>query len=157
MTEEEKVKRPLTYKIYKGMGGRSGCFQFSLAPAYSGRRKPEGAVFVEAAQTVGPNKYDWDNKITFALGANDIGNVLTGFNMGKFDIYHDPDAGTPQKGTRPKRLAMESGEVQGTFFLRLSEKRGDVFYNVSVPLAPHEARTLVTLLTAALPRIMGWN
>ncbi|MHA2069740.1 MAG: hypothetical protein ACXABY_35705 [Candidatus Thorarchaeota archaeon] len=67
--EEKRTRRPLTYKIYKGMGGKQGCFQFSLSSAYSGKRKDEGAVFIEAAPTIGPNEYDWDNKTIFALQA----------------------------------------------------------------------------------------
>lgn len=156
-TEEEKARRPLTYKIYKGMGGKQGCFQFSLSKAYTGKRKDEGAVFIEAAPTIGPNKYDWDNKIIFALSATDIGVVLTGFRQGKFDIYHDPDAQTDRRGTRGKKLALQSGEQAGTFFLSLSEKAGENNKRVNISIQPHEARILLTLLEDALPKVLGWR
>ena len=157
MTEETRSKRPLTYKIYKGMGGKQGCFQFSLAPAYTSKKKDEGAVFIEAAPTIGRNEYDWNNKIIFALSANDIGAVLTGFRQGEFDLYHDPDAQTPQKGTRGKKLSLQSGKVVGTFYLQLSQKSGDNPKSINISLAPQEARILVTLLEFALPRVMGWH
>jgi hypothetical protein len=155
--DEARLQRPLTYKIYKGMGGKQGCFQFSLSKAYTGRRKDEGAVFIEAAPTTGPNQYDWDNKIIFALSATDIGAILTGFNQGKFDIYHDPDAQTAQKNTRGKRLSLESGQQVGTFFLRLTEKAGEENKKVNISLQPHEARIIMNLLTEALPQVLGWR
>jgi hypothetical protein len=155
--EAQRAKRPLTYKIYKGMGGKQGCFQFSLSPAYAGKRKDEGAVFIEAAPTIGPNKYDWDNKIIFALSATDIGAVLTGFRQGKFDIYHDPDAQTDRRGTRGKRLSLQSGEMAGTFFLRLSEKAGEETKQTNISLQPHEARIILNLLEEALPKVLGWK
>jgi len=139
------------------MGGKQGCFQFTLSPAYRpGARKEEGAVFIEAAPTIGQNKYDWDNKIIFALGVNDIGTILTGFRTGGFSIYHDPDAQTEQRNTRGKRLELEAGQQPGTFFLRLSEKSGDNVKKVNISLQPSEARILVTLLEAAIPRILAW-
>jgi hypothetical protein len=155
--EELRAKRPLTYKIYKGAGGKQGCFQFSLSPAYAGKRKDEGAVFIEAAATIGQNQYDWDNKIVFALDAGDIGKVLAGFRLGSFSIYHDPDAKTDRQATRGKRLALESGHTQGTFFLQLSEKAGENMKRVNISLQPDEARTLMTLLESALPRVLGWK
>jgi hypothetical protein len=154
-TKEKKAQRPITYKIYKGMGGNQGCFQFSLSLAYSGKRD-EGAVFIEAAPTVGKNKYDWDNKIIFALSANDIGVILTGFRQGKFDIYHDPDAQTNRRNTRGKRLSLESGQQAGTFFLRLTEKAGEDTKKVNISLQAHEARILLNLLERALPKVLGW-
>ncbi len=156
-TERDRAQRPLTYKIYKGMGGKQGCFQFSLAKAYTGKRKDEGAVFIEAASTIGRNEYDWNNKIIFALSATDIGAVLTGFRQGKFDIYHDPDAQTDRKGTRGKRLSLQSGEQAGTFFLALSEKAGEENKRVNISLQPQEARILLNLLEAALPMVLGWK
>lgn len=154
--DNDRVKRPLTYKIYKGMGGSQGCFQFNLAPAYTSKKKDEGAVFIEAAPAVGKNKYDWDNKIIFALSANDIGMFLSGFKQGKFEIYHDPDAQTERRGSRAKKLSLASGEQAGTFFLSLTEKSGDTRKEARISLQPQEARILNNLLESALPRILGW-
>jgi hypothetical protein len=163
MTEQEKNNqggkptRPLDYKVYKGMGGRHGCFQFSLLPAYwPGAKRTSGAVFIEAAPAIGKNVYDWENKTTFALGINDIGTVLTGFKQGKFEIFHDPGAKTEKQGAVTKRLTLATGEVPGSFFLTLVEKEGDNQKRVSIPLASHEARILCTLLEAAVPKVLGW-
>lgn len=155
--ENERKNRPIDYKIYKGMGGKQGCFQFGMTPAHwPGARKEEGAVWIEAAATIGKNKYNWDDKITLALSANDIGVILTGFKQGSFDIYHDQDAQTEKQGTRPKKLTLTSGEKPGTFYLSLSLKKGKDTDRVSISLAPHEARILCTLLEHALPKILGW-
>jgi len=156
-TEQAKVQRPLTYKIYKGMGGKQGCFQFNLAPAYTSKKKDEGAVFIEAAPAIGKNQYDWDNKIVFALGATDIGTFLTCLKQGSFDIYHDPDAQTQQRGSRAKKLTLASGDTPGTFFIGLTETSGDTKKEARISLQPHEARILNNLLESALPRILGWS
>lgn len=156
--EENKrnAKRPLAYRIYKGMGGKQGCFQFNLVPAYKGTRKDEGAVFIDAAPAIDKNTYDWKNKIIFALSVTDIGMVLTGFRQGKFDIYHDPDAQTDKRNTRGKRLSLESGEIPGTFFLRLTEKAGENTKKVNISLQSHEACILMGLLEDAMPKMLGW-
>ena len=58
LKDEKNAKRPLAYRIYKGMGGKMGCFQFNLVPAYKGNKKDEGAVFIDAAPAIDKNKYE---------------------------------------------------------------------------------------------------
>lgn len=154
---ETRVNRPLKYSIYKGVGGKFGCFQFSLLPAFKGKN-PEGAVFIECANPTGPNVYDWEHKIVFALSAQDIGSFLSGFSTGSCKLVHDPGAGGENKGQKIKTLGLESGQNPGTFFLSLSEKTGDAETNtVKIPLNAGEARCIATLLTSSLPVILGWT
>lgn len=157
-TETTRDKRPLKYALYKGVGGKFGCFQFQLLPAYRSSKNDEGAVFIEAAPTTAPNVYDWTQKIVFALSAADIGSLLSGFNSGNCKLLHDPGAGSETKGKRVKNLELQAGQNAGTFFLSLSEKTGEEEARVvKIPVAPGEARCLIALLTAALPVILGWT
>ncbi len=155
---------PLTYKLYKGIGGKNGCFQFKLIPAKINKETEEkepGVVFIEAAPTIGPNTYDWVNKIQFALAITDLGKFLLGFNQDKIDIFHDPDTQTPNKGTRVKTLSLSKGQTLGTYFLKLTQvnksKEGTVSKFVNISMQTDEAKVLYVLLEAAIPRILDWT
>jgi hypothetical protein len=139
LEEKEKIQRPLQYAIYKG----KGAFQFQLGKAYSGKRE-KGAVFIDAAPSKGKRSYDWDNKITFALDAGDIGQALTGFKKGKFKLIHDPHAQTEKQGAIMKVLTLAPGN-EGTYYLKLTEKKGDELKEANVSLQPHEARVTCEL------------
>ena len=153
--EQERTKRPIDYALYRGINGKQGAVQFSLKPAYSGQRD-SGAVLIDAAPATGPNKYDWANKIVFALNPNDIGQILVGFGGGKCDIYHDPNAGNAEKRNAvSKRLVLAAG-TEGSFKFSLSEKSGEVQKNVTIFIQPHEVLVLRALLVSALPKILGW-
>lgn len=149
-------KRSLQYNIYKGISGKQGAVQFSLLPAYKSKKKDEGAVFIEAAPTIGPNEYNWRSKIIFALGINDIGKVLVTLQGGAgCEIYHDPDTGTEKKNTRAKRLIIEPGSP-GTFKLALSQQLSEEKRYVQLYIDAGEAQILTALLTRAIERILGW-
>ena len=93
--------RPLTLRIFKGMGGKFGAINMRLEPGYgvcktcearvygnwcvnSTRDKPHdtqlteklGCIFLEMASPKGKNDYDWENKINFKLSLADIGKIL---------------------------------------------------------------------------------
>lgn len=159
MTDQENQNnRPIKYAIYKGVNGKFGCFQFQLLPAYKSSKGPEGAVFIEAANATAPNVYDWEHKIVFALSPADIGTFLSGFQSGSCKLLHDPGAGSDRKGQKVKNLDLQAGQNAGTFFLNLSEKIGDEEARVvKIPLNAGEARCIITLLTAALPVMLGWT
>lgn len=149
-------QRCIQYAIYKGISGKQGAIQFSLLPAYKSKKKDEGAVFIEAAPTIGPNEYDWQNKIIFALSTNDIGKVLVTLKGGEgCSIYHDPDTGTERKNTRAKRLTIEPGNT-GTFKVALSQQLGEEKRYASLYIDAGEAQILTALLTRAIGRILGW-
>ena len=159
---------PLMYKLYKGMGGKNGCFQFKLIPAKINKdteEKEPGVVFIEAAPTTGPNIYDWANKIQFALAITDLGKLLVGFNQDKMDLFHDPDAQTVDKGTRVKTLSLSKGQTPGTYFLKLTQVNkssvspasGTITKSVNISMQADEAKVLYVLLEAAIPRILDWT
>ena len=166
------MSRPLQWSVYKGMGGKFGAFQFQASPPRpenpsqpDDNKMRAGAVFVEAAPTIGKNTYDWDNKILFALGVNDIGKILAHYTMTRqaasdtkpLQIYHDPDAGTAKANSRPKKLTFGRLTNLGSFSLSLSQKRGEDVSNIYIPLGADEAYTLFNLLTHAQAIVLGWN
>jgi hypothetical protein len=166
MSDEKTVKRVLKYEIYK----TKGAFQFKLAPAWtirdrqSGNLRDKGCIFIDAAPSVGERKYgfkDDTKKITFALGVTDIGQILTGFKLGKFNLVHDPGAQTEKRGQIVKQFSMWKGNNDDdglpTFFIKLTQESGGQKKEVSIPLKAYEVRILNELLAAAIPRILYWN
>jgi hypothetical protein len=155
-----ELQKPLVYAVYKGVSGKYGCFQFKLATAYDNPNRPdrmEGGVFIEAAQAVGPNKYDWDNKIVFALSASDIGKILNdGLRNGDVSIFHDPGAKSRRANITKKSLKITKGN-KGGFFWALREETAGREKIVSIPVSNDEATIIAELLKAAIPKILGWS
>jgi hypothetical protein len=177
------MSKPLTYAIYKGMSGKFGGLQFSAQlPHYynqkdkdftgeraldgngrireaDGWKQREGAVFVETSQAIGANKYDWDNKITFALSIEDIGKVLffleTGANL---SIMHDPGAKTEAQGAIKKYLNLSSpkGLLEGGAFLKLTMEGMGQKKEHMIPMTPDECIILRQLLKTMAPKCLNW-
>ena len=177
--------QPQQLAFYKGMSGKWGALQFSLQPGHkvcdtckakvfdglertctangcSGKLLPrEGAVFIDASSTISENTYDWTKKITFALSTVDIGKILYGMRTAtegtEVKLMHDPGAKTESMGKVKKYVNFSSpqGPTKG-FMISVSEQSGDQVRKHLVPINPEEATILMTLLQAAIPRILSW-
>jgi hypothetical protein len=176
--------RPLQYAVYKGMSGKNGAVQFNFQPPHyykdkekdfagtraldqdgrlleaQGWRQREGAVFVEAAPTVGPNKYDWDQKITFALSVTDMGKIVHFLTTGKdLSIMHDPGAKSDTQGQVKKYFNITSpkGLLEGGALLTLSQNgvKGEMRHTIG--LTPDECMVLRQLLLTAIPGALQWD
>lgn len=138
-----------TYAIYKG----KGALQVSLIPpTYTIRQirneetafiSKNGSVLFEVAPGVGKKEWDWEKKITFALGLPDIGTILASDEV---SLLHD------NNGTI-KKLYLKPGNIQGTYMLTLAIGKD----TVTVPLSEAEMVVLAELLKAAIPTLVGWN
>lgn len=159
-------QRPLQYKIYKGIKGKFGAIRFGLLPAYvnsGNNNKPEGAVFVEAAPTIGVNNYDWENsKIVFALKVTDIGKILSFLktkNESNLILLHDTglSKGQPQGELVTILNISRPNETMKSFWVNMSQKeQGSVKNEVKIPISIDEMFVIYTLLEAAIPRILAW-
>ena len=146
------VKYPGTFSIYK----KSGAAQFTLMPPRTnekGRIDKNGAVLLEIASSSGEKSYDWQNKISFAIGMSDLSQIM-----------ENPDSPSKLIHTTPNSNAVKSlefvpgeGKYAGTFMMKLGEKNADAkFKNISVPLSSGEYTVLLRLLMSAAPTIIGW-
>ena len=177
--------KPIQHNIYKGTSGKFGAIQFSLLPSHWVSSDPsskvkvfgdnpvpphdaaddsemiqkDGCIFVHAASAVGPNKYDWDNKIVFALSLTDIGKLLVHFKNGQdLSLFHDPGAQSTRKGevTKTMKFSSPKGIVNGAF-INLVMNAGGKTTTHSIPLTVDELAILDTLLRAAVPKMLAWN
>ena len=101
---------PTSFNVYK----KSAAAQFTLLKPRrdeNGRIEKAGAVLLEVAPSKGEKSYDWQNKITFAFGMND----LTQF----FDDPHSQKWGSffHQNDGKNKKLQITHGQgrYEGTF------------------------------------------
>lgn len=142
-----------TFTVYKS----SGAAQFSLMPVrYSdkGFVEREGAVFLEVAPGNGDKKnptWDWKQKLTFAIGLNDICQCLDQTKDAVRSI-HDNQGVLKTFEIRPGE-----GDFAGTFMLSLSEGEKTSRKQVRVPLNNGEYQVLMRLLVAAAPLMLNWT
>jgi hypothetical protein len=145
------------FKVYKGITGKWGAIQFDLKP---GTSEEPGVIFMEITSAIGPNKYDWDNKIIIALSATDIGKILHYMSYGNGDgmsLMHDPGAGTETKGKTQKFLNIDSPQgFSHGMFITVGQVKDEVKKQHKVPLNGEEALILRSLLNFTLPRLFNW-
>ena len=131
-------------------------------------KKQEGVLFLEMAPPIGNNVYDWEEgKIILALGMADVPKLLHFFKSpGQYkddnggisiSIYHDKNAGTKDKGKHIKTLSINKPVDRTNFFLSLVEKDNGREKKASLPIAPEEAITFMTLLETAIPVLLSWT
>ena len=122
----------------------------------------EGAIFVEAASTVGDNVYDWDNKIRMALSASDLAKVLhileTGAPGAEEEIMHDPGAGSSQQGQVGKWLKISSrdGATKGVMLNVRQRSNLEESKSHTIPLSGPEVRQLASCIRSFIPKALGW-
>lgn len=174
--EEQEVqeRKPLQYKLYKGITGKFGSLRLTLKRAYEGgrRTKEDGCVFLEMAAATGPNVYNWEHKTIMALSQTDIPKIVLYLrdpeNPIFFDkkddtkapelkIYHDRGAGQPgAKGKETSSLSIQKPANRDSFFFSSTQKKENEETRVQVPVSPDEALAIVVLLEAAIPQILAW-
>lgn len=174
--------RPIKYSIYKGVNSKYGCVQFSIMKPHlvclkcksktftgnisncSGKcdgqiETREGAVFIDVANAVGPNVYDWDKKTIFALSVVDMGKIVSGLRLGDaVKLLHDPGAQSEKAGQVTKTLNFTAPTNKGSLFsIQEKVKGSEEIKNFSVPLSPDEVTVIGTLLSTAISVCLSWN
>lgn len=147
------MPRSGSFHIYKSLGAA----QFTLIPPSFGSKgflDKDGAVLLEVAPGDGNKddpKWDWAQKINFALGLPDIA-LLLDTTKSSPRLVHD------NKGVL-KTLELKAGEgkYEGTYMLTLSEGSKDGRRAVSVPFSNGEYNLLIRLLVAAAPTLIAWD
>jgi hypothetical protein len=145
---------PGTFPIYK----KNGAAQFTIiSPKIddNGRISKNGAILLEVASSSGERSYDWKNKISFAIGMNDLSLWFNNPDSPNKLIHKTPNS--------PLMKTLEvlpgEGKYAGTYQLKLSEKNNndDSFRSVFVPVTGGEYTVLLRLLMHAAPLLIGWD
>ena len=148
------------YEIFKS----KGCAKFSPIPPRIESNgevlsvSKKGAILLEVASVkmangqpikVGGNlSYDWENKISFAIGIADITRLLDD----QPKLIHDMDGII-------KTLQFTPGteRFEGTYLLHINEKGNDGNRkSASVPFSGGEYALLMRLLVESASQLLGW-
>lgn len=143
-----------TFEIFK----KGGATKMSLMPPArneSGYISKNGAILVEAAPSEGIRESDglpninWKRKISFALGQNDIAQLL---GNPEVSLVHTKDGVT-------KNLKFIAGKdnYAGTYLLNMNQREdGQPELKASVAFSAGEFAAFGLLLKSAFPVIIGW-
>lgn len=173
-TRAREEKLPIPYEIFKGIKGNSGVLSLELREAYtndpSKSNKPSGIVFLHMTPTVGPNQYDWENKVSFALSLVDIGKILLFMRNparanirdvegGHLNLIHDWGMRSGRdKGSNITRLSIGKSDRNDNFLFNIERKQDrETTAKFMVPVTPDEGIIVMTLLQAAIPAILSWS
>lgn len=139
------------FTIYKGMSGKHAAVQATLGRANL-KVERKGAVFLEIAPTVGPNKYDWENKMIFALGVGDIQQIVGhDFRGGdKLKLIH-------KKDDNIKSMNITPGNNGTLFFAFYGKAQNGNDFETSLPVSRGEWRVFTHLLLQSVPAILAWG
>ena len=145
---------PGVFSIYK----KNGAAQFTIIPpreGENGRIKKNGAILLEAASGTGDKSYSWSDKVTFALGMNDLCNLFANPDQPPKLIHQMPESPI----VKTLELTPGQDKYAGTFMLKLSErnKSSDTSKYINVPVSGGEYTVLLRLFMSAAPQIIGWD
>eukprot|EP00191_Tetraselmis_sp_GSL018_P024016 CAMPEP_0177626140 /NCGR_PEP_ID=MMETSP0419_2-20121207/30492_1 /TAXON_ID=582737 /ORGANISM="Tetraselmis sp., Strain GSL018" /LENGTH=221 /DNA_ID=CAMNT_0019127169 /DNA_START=123 /DNA_END=785 /DNA_ORIENTATION=+ len=118
----------------------------------------QGTMFVEFAAAVAERQYDWENKLTFALNAIELGTLMECAGS-KNEFYHDPGKGGRSEGTVSKTLRVEpTPSGNGYFFsISVSDKSSRRNTNISVPVSFGEFAVMKQLFQYCIPHLLGFD
>jgi len=108
-----------------------------------------GYMFTFAESATEGSKFGWDKDqaISFFMSATEVGGFVNAVETGtKLDIFHDPDKGKSNEGSRSKSLSLNSG------FLNMSTKER----KIGIKISPADERQLALMLGHSLRLCYGW-
>jgi hypothetical protein len=146
-----------TFAIFKGKGAAKFS-QIGPTRNQNGWVKKNGAVLLEAAPAVGTRPdglplYDWDQKISFAIGIQDITQL---FDPKTDKLFHKSTSGGFES-TKTLKFVPGTGNYEGTYQMFLNQSHDDQNNKVFVPLSAGEYLVLQRLLISSVPMMLGWE
>jgi len=115
-----------------------------------------GGLLVELAPGIGPQKYDWSKKISFALNPVEMQAMFMQARTEKgCHFVHDPNMKTDKEGQVYKSFDCKK---YGTgYSISIVEKTGKEKAQLSIIVNPEDLATLKVLADAVTPSLYGWD
>ena len=148
----EKIVFAAPYKVYKTNSAAQ--FMVIKPRVENGKVTKEGAILVEVAKSDGPKKYDWKNKISFAIGIQDLKLLFSNLTQPPRLVHQTPNS--------PLMKSMEfqpgTGRYEGTFMMKLGQKNSQSNENlqINVPLSAGEKDLLFRMMDKYTLNMLGW-
>ena len=120
-----------------------------------------GAILVEITNGTSQHKYEWSNKISFALSVQDLSAILNAFARGdKVRRFHDPYKGKPGKEGKVSRTLEFTPGKDGGYMVKAQQiSKGasdDESLKHSVGINADEVRILRILFGSIIPKLLAW-
>lgn len=147
-----QIKYAAPYKVYK----KNAAAQFvTIKPRVEdGKVTKEGAILLEVAKSIGEKKYDWQNKISFALGIQDLRQLFENLDQPPRLIHQTPNSPL----TKSLEFQPGQGRYEGTFMLKLAQKNASTNESnmIAVPLSSGEKDMLFRMMDKYSIYMLGW-
>lgn len=147
-----QLKYAAPYKIYK----KNAAAQFvTIKPRIEdGKVSKEGAILLEVAKSIGEKKFDWQNKISFAIGIQDLKQLFENVEAPPRLIHQTPNSPL----TKSLEFQPGQGRYEGTFMLKLAQKNSSNNQSsmVAVPLSSGEKDMLFRMMDKYSLYMLGW-
>jgi len=146
-----------TYAIFKGKGAAKFS-QISPTRDDNGWVKKTGAILLEAAPAVGKRPdglpdYDWGQKISFAIGVQDVALL---FDPKTDKLFHQSSSGGFES-TKTLKFVAGTGNFEGTYQMFLNQSYDGGNKKVFVPFSAGEFLVLQRLLLSSVPMMINWK
>jgi len=148
----EKIVFAAPYKVYKTNSAAQ--FMVIRPRVENGKVIKEGAILVEVAKSEGEKKYDWKNKISFAIGIQDLKLLFSDLIKPPRLVHQTPNS--------PLMKSMEfqpgTGRYEGTFMMKMGQKNSQTNENlqINVPLSAGEKDLLFRMMDKYTLKMLGW-
>ena len=149
---EQKIVFSAPYKVYKTNSAAQ--FMVIKPRVENGKVTKEGAILVEVAKSDGEKKYDWKNKISFAIGIQDLKLLFSNLASPPRLVHQTPNS--------PLMKSMEfqpgSGKYEGTYMMKLGQKnsQSNETMQINVPLSSGEKDLLFRMMDKYTLNMLGW-
>ena len=147
-----QLKYAAPYKIYK----KNAAAQFvTIKPRVEdGKVSKEGAILLEVAKSIGEKKFDWQNKISFAIGIQDLKQLFENVENPPRLIHQTPNSPL----TKSLEFQPGQGRYEGTFMLKLAQKNSSNNESnmIAVPLSSGEKDMLFRMMDKYSLYMLGW-
>src|SRR6056300_574654 len=148
----EQIVFAAPYKVYKSNSAAQ--FMVIKPRVENGKVVKEGAILLEASKASGNKSYDWKNKISFAIGIQDL-KLLFSDVMSPPRLVHQ----TPNSPLM-KSLEFQPGtcKYEGTYMLKLGQKNSSTNDTslITVPLTGGEKDLLFRMMDKFTLNMLGW-
>jgi len=147
-----QIRYAAPYKVYK----TNSAAQFvTIKPrVVDGKVTKEGAILLEAAKSTKNKTYDWKNKISFAIGMQDLKNLYSNVVQPPRLIHQTPNSPL----TKSLEFQPGEGKYEGTYMMKLAQKNNDTNDSllIVVPLSSGEKDLLFRMMDKYSLNMLGW-
>ncbi len=145
-------KKTEPFKLYKANKSNTGAaLQLDL-------NTYKKSVFLDCAKQKDERIFDWGNKLTMKLSAQDISRILNVLenNLNTDKLFHQPSKGDYESTKNVKNNVLEISKSSYGYSFRISQQNTEGVDAITITVNDSEAILIKILLKHAILKIYGW-